>query len=223
MDKLDDILGSADKITITKDSTFIAGGKGSESEIGLRLEQIENDLESTPSNYDKEKLLQRKGKLIGGAGIIYVGGISEFEADELKDRVEDALNATRSAIKEGILPGGGVALYKLGYAREFNAKSDLSLGKNLLYKSIQEPIKQILYNAGLKSNRILRKINGGDFYNGYDLKKDKFGDLLALGVIDPTLVTITALKNAASVAGTLLTTECIIADRPISPDEIEIP
>lgn len=220
LDKMPEILGSAEKVTIGKDSTFIVGGKGNKEKIDSRLEQIENDLKSTPSNYDKEKLLQRKGKLVGGAGIIYVGSTSEFAMNELKDRVEDALNSTRSAIKEGILPGGGTSLYKLGHWLNSKKTTDSGIGESILYDSIKEPSKQILYNAGINFKPILRKLRKNkNFSYGYDLKNNTYGDLFDLGVIDPALVTITALEKAASIAGTFLTTECVISDEPISAEE----
>lgn len=214
--------GECEKIIVGQRMTHILKGQGGES-LNERLAQIDNDLKSTPSNYDKEVLLKRKGRLLGKACVIEVGGESIFEMEELKDRVEDALNATRSAIKEGIVPGGGISLYNISkeMLSKLNITDDLSKGVELLYKAIQVPFNQIIYNAGINVNDALTEISNLSKYAedkrliGFDAKSNEACDMYNRGIIDPTLVPIHALKNAASIAGTFLTTECVIVHKPL--------
>jgi len=212
--KIPTILGDAIKVIVGKEDTTIIGGNSSKEVITKRIEQIDNDLAISHSNYDKERLMQRRGKLLGKVCIIYVGGISKMEMDELKDRVEDALNSTKSAVKEGIVPGGGAVLYHI--ANELLARKDNSLGEKLLFKALKVPLKQIILNAGLNVKKITKKINKAGKGIGYDVKNNRMCNMLEEGIIDPTLVTMTALENAASVAGTFLTTECVIAEELIN-------
>ena len=211
-----DMLGRAEKVTITKDNTTIVGGAGVKEDIDDRVAQIRKQIETTTSDYDKEKLQERLGKLAGGVAVLYVGAGSEIEMKEKKDRVEDALNATRAAVEEGYLPGGGVA-----YIRAVEALKDLkgenddeTTGVHIVARAIEEPLRQIAANAGVEGSVIIQKIreNAGDF--GYNARTDEFVNMFEAGVIDPTKVARVALENAASVAGMFLTTECGIVDIP---------
>ncbi len=211
-----DMLGRAEKVTITKDNTTIVGGAGVKEDIEDRVAQIRKQIETTTSDYDKEKLQERLGKLAGGVAVLYVGAGSEIEMKEKKDRVEDALNATRAAVEEGYLPGGGVA-----YIRAIDALKNLkgenddeTTGIHIVARAIEEPLRQIAANAGVEGSVIIQKIREqkGDF--GYNARTDEFVNMLEAGVIDPTKVARVALENAASVAGMFLTTECGIVDIP---------
>ncbi len=211
-----DMLGRAEKVTITKDNTTIVGGAGVKEDIADRVAQIRKQIETTTSDYDKEKLQERLGKLAGGVAVLYVGAGSEIEMKEKKDRVEDALNATRAAVEEGYLPGGGVA-----YIRAVDALKNLkgenddeTTGIHIVARAIEEPLRQIAANAGVEGSVIIQKIREqkGDF--GYNARTDEFVNMLEAGVIDPTKVARVALENAASVAGMFLTTECGIVDIP---------
>ncbi|MBQ8060784.1 MAG: chaperonin GroEL [Bacteroidales bacterium] len=211
-----DMLGKAEKVTITKDSTTIVGGAGIKEDIADRVAQIRKQLETTTSDYDKEKLQERLGKLAGGVAVLYVGAGSEIEMKEKKDRVEDALNATRAAVEEGYLPGGGVAYIRAAEALK-NLKGeneDETTGIHIIARAIEEPLRQIAQNAGVEGSVIIQKIreNKGDF--GYNARTDEFVNMFEAGVIDPTKVARVALENAASVAGMFLTTECGIVDIP---------
>ena len=211
-----DMLGKAEKVTITKDSTTIVGGAGVKEDIADRVAQIRKQLETTTSDYDKEKLQERLGKLAGGVAVLYVGAGSEIEMKEKKDRVEDALNATRAAVEEGYLPGGGVAYIRAAEALK-NLKGeneDETTGVHIVARAIEEPLRQIAENAGVEGSVIIQKIreHKGDF--GYNARTDEFVNLFEAGVIDPTKVARVALENAASVAGMFLTTECGIVDIP---------
>ena len=211
-----DMLGRAEKVTITKDSTTIVGGAGVKEDIADRVAQIRKQLETTTSDYDKEKLQERLGKLAGGVAVLYVGAGSEIERKEKKDRVEDALNATRAAVEEGYLPGGGVAYIRAAEALK-NLKGeneDETTGIHIIARAIEEPLRQIAQNAGVEGSVIIQKIreNKGDF--GYNARTDEFVNMFEAGVIDPTKVARVALENAASVAGMFLTTECGIVDIP---------
>ena len=211
-----DMLGRAEKVTITKDSTTIVGGAGVKEDIADRVAQIRKQLETTTSDYDKEKLQERLGKLAGGVAVLYVGAGSEIEMKEKKDRVEDALNATRAAVEEGYLPGGGVAYIRAAEALK-NLKGeneDETTGIHIIARAIEEPLRQIAQNAGVEGSVIIQKIreNKGDF--GYNARTDEFVNMFEAGVIDPTKVARVALENAASVAGMFLTTECGIVDIP---------
>ena len=211
-----DMLGKAEKVTITKDNTTIVGGAGDKEAIADRVAQIRKQIENTTSDYDKEKLQERLGKLAGGVAVLYVGAGSEIEMKEKKDRVEDALNATRAAVEEGYLPGGGVS-----YIRAAEALKDLkgenedeTTGIHIIARAIEEPLRQIAQNAGVDGSVIIQKIreNKGDF--GYNARTDEYVNMFEAGVIDPTKVARVALENAASVAGMFLTTECGIVDIP---------
>ena len=211
-----DMLGKAEKVTITKDNTTIVGGSGVKEDIADRVAQIRKQIETTTSDYDKEKLQERLGKLAGGVAVLYVGAGSEIEMKEKKDRVEDALNATRAAVEEGYLPGGGVAYIRAAEALK-NLKGeneDETTGIHIIARAIEEPLRQIAQNAGVEGSVIIQKIreNKGDF--GYNARTDEFVNMFEAGVIDPTKVARVALENAASVAGMFLTTECGIVDIP---------
>ena len=210
------MLGRAEKITITKENTTIVGGAGSKEEIQERADLIRKQIETTKSDYDREKLQERLGKLAGGVAVLYVGATTEVEMKEKKDRVEDALNATRAAVEEGYLPGGGVA-----YIRAVEALKDLkginedeTTGIHIVAKAIEEPLRQIAANAGVEGSVIINKIREGKGDFGYNARTDEFVNLYEAGVIDPTKVARVALENAASVAGMFLTTECGIVDIP---------
>ena len=211
-----DMLGKAEKVTITKDNTTIVGGAGEKKAIDERTEFIRNQIEASTSDYDKEKLKERLGKLSGGVAVLYVGATTEVEMKEKKDRVEDALNATRAAVEEGYLPGGGVA-----YIRAASALQDLTgdnedetTGIRIVAKAIEEPLRQIAANAGVEGSVIIQKIKEGHDDFGYNARTGEFGNMVEAGVIDPTKVSRVALENAASVAGMFLTTECGIVDIP---------
>ena len=211
-----DMLGKAEKVTITKENTTIVGGAGDKAEIKDRADLIRKQIEITKSDYDREKLQERLGKLAGGVAVLYVGATTEVEMKEKKDRVEDALNATRAAVEEGYLPGGGVA-----YIRAAEALKDLkgenedeTTGIHIVAKAIEEPLRQIAANAGVEPSVIVNKIREGKADYGYNARTDEFVNLYEAGVIDPTKVARVALENAASVAGMFLTTECGIVDIP---------
>lgn len=211
-----DMLGKAEKVTITKDNTTIVGGSGVKEDIADRVAQIRKQIETTTSDYDREKLQERLGKLAGGVAVLYVGAGSEIEMKEKKDRVEDALNATRAAVEEGYLPGGGVAYIRAAEALK-NLKGendDETTGIHIVARAIEEPLRQIAANAGVEGSVIIQKIreNEGDF--GYNARTDEYVNMFEAGVIDPTKVSRVALENAASVAGMFLTTECGIVDIP---------
>ncbi len=211
-----DMLGKAEKVTITKDNTTIVGGYGVKEDIADRVAQIRKQITTTTSDYDREKLQERLGKLAGGVAVLYVGAGSEIEMKEKKDRVEDALNATRAAVEEGYLPGGGVAYIRAAEALK-NLKGeneDETTGIHIVARAIEEPLRQIAENAGVEGSVIIQKIreNKGDY--GYNARTDEFVNLFEAGVIDPTKVARVALENAASVAGMFLTTECGIVDIP---------
>ena len=211
-----DMLGKAEKVTITKDNTTIVGGAGDKKAIDERTEFIRNQIEASTSDYDKEKLKERLGKLSGGVAVLYVGATTEVEMKEKKDRVEDALSATRAAVEEGYLPGGGVA-----YIRAASALQDLTgdnedetTGIRIVAKAIEEPLRQIAANAGVEGSVIIQKIKEGHDDFGYNARTGEFVNMFEAGVIDPTKVSRVALENAASVAGMFLTTECGIVDIP---------
>ena len=211
-----DMLGKAEKITITKENTTIVGGAGSKQDIKKRAELIRKQIETTTSDYDKEKLQERLGKLAGGVAVLYVGATTEVEMKEKKDRVEDALNATRAAVEEGYLPGGGVAYIRAVEALKnlTGDNDDENTGIRIVAKAIEEPMRQIAQNAGVDGSVIIQKIREGKGDFGYNARTDEFVNMFEAGVIDPTKVARVALENAASVAGMFLTTECGIVDIP---------
>lgn len=208
-------LGTAEKVTVNKDHTIIVNGAGSKEAIADRINQIKAQIESTTSTYDKEKLQERLAKLAGGVAVLYIGAPSEVEMKEKKDRVDDALSATRAAIAEGIVPGGGVAymrcLAKLDELKGVN--DDENTGIQIIRRAIEEPLRQIVENAGVEGAVIVQKVKEGEGDFGYNARTGEFEHFFATGVIDPTKVTRVALENAASIAGMFLTTECVIADK----------
>ena len=210
------MLGRADKVTIDKENTTIVDGCGQKDQIAARVAQIKKQIELTTSDYDREKLQERLAKLSGGVAVIYVGGTTEVEMKEKKDRYEDALSATRAAVAEGIIPGGGVA-----YIRAIQHISDLkgdndeeNLGIAIVLRALEEPLRRIVENAGKEGSVVVQKVKEGKGDFGYNARIDKYENLYEAGVIDPTKVSRIALENAASIAGMLLTTECVIADIP---------
>ena len=211
-------LGEAKKVNIDKDNTIIVEGKGKSNEITARVNEIKVQIEKSTSDYDKEKLQERLAKLSGGVAVINIGAATEVEMKEKKARVEDALHATRAAVKEGIVPGGGVALLRA--SEEINTKGllgDEKLGANILKIALEGPARQIISNAGLEASVIVNDIKSKKGNFGFDARAEKFVDMIKSGIIDPTLVTRTAVQNAASIAGLLLTTEAVITDKPEPP------
>ncbi|SFK02043.1 chaperonin GroEL [Celeribacter neptunius] len=212
-----DMLGSAKKITITKDETTIVDGAGEKAEIEARVAQIRTQIEETTSDYDREKLQERVAKLAGGVAVIRVGGMTEVEVKERKDRVDDALNATRAAVQEGIVVGGGVALVQCGKGLDSlkGANPDQDAGISIVKKAIEAPLRQIAENAGVDGAVVAGKVReSADNTFGFNAQTEEYGDMFKFGVIDPAKVTRTALEDAASVAGLLITTEAMVADKP---------
>ena len=211
-----DMLGVAEKIVVTKDNTTVVNGAGSAEDIRNRADQIRKQIETTTSDYDREKLQERLGKLAGGVAVLYVGAATEVEMKEKKDRVEDALSATRAAVEEGIVPGGGVAYIRASQAISTlkGDNDDETTGIHIVARAIEEPLRQIAANAGVEGSVIINKIREGKGDFGYNARTDEYVNMFEAGVIDPTKVSRVALENAASVAGMFLTTECAIADIP---------
>ena len=211
-----DMLGTAEKVTIDKDNTTIVNGAGDKDNITARVNQIKAQIESTTSDYDREKLQERLAKLAGGVAVLYVGAASEVEMKEKKDRVDDALHATRAAVEEGIIPGGGVALVRAAdaLAQLKGDNADETTGIQIVTRAIEEPLRQIVANAGNEGSVVVSKVKEGKADYGYNAKREEFENMFEAGIIDPTKVTRVALENAASVAGMLLTTECVLADIP---------
>ena len=208
-------LGTAKRVNIDKDNTTIVDGGGSREALEGRVKQIRVQIEETTSDYDREKLQERLAKLIGGVAVINVGAATEAEMKEKKDRVEDALNATRAAVEEGIVPGGGVAYVRALRALEkAEFEGDENLGLELVKRALEEPVRQIANNAGFEGSVVVQKVKDGKGAFGFNAEKGDYEDLIKAGVIDPTKVTRFALQNAASVAGLLLTTEAMVAEKP---------
>jgi chaperonin GroEL len=207
-------LGRAEKITIDKDNTTIVNGAGNKESIQARVAEIKAQIEKTTSDYDREKLQERLAKLAGGVAVLYVGAATEVEMKEKKDRVDDALHATRAAIAEGIVPGGGTALIRASAALDGlkGENDDENTGISIIKRAIEEPLRQIVANAGGEGAVIVQKVREGKDDFGYNARTEKFENLLSSGVIDPTKVVRVALENASSIAGMLLTTECVISD-----------
>lgn len=209
-------LGSAESVTIDKDNTTIVGGKGKKNDITARVNQIKAQVETTTSDYDKEKLQERLAKLAGGVAVLYIGAATEMEMKEKKDRVDDALNATRAAVEEGIVPGGGVAYVRacdsLSSVKGIN--EDENTGIAIVRRAVEEPLRIIVENAGYEGSVVINKIKEGKGDFGFNARTEKYENLYKAGVIDPTKVTRVALENAASIAGMMLTTECVVADKP---------
>ena len=211
-----DLCGTCDKATVTKDNTTIVGGAGDKQLIADRVAQIKNEIANTKSSYDKEKLQERLAKLAGGVAVLYVGANSEVEMKEKKDRVDDALCATRAAIEEGVVVGGGTTYIRAQKSLEGlkGDNADEQTGINIVMRAIEEPLRQIVKNAGGEGAVVVQKVREGEGDFGYNARKDIFEDLRSEGVIDPAKVERVALENAASIAGMFLTTECIICDKP---------
>lgn len=211
-----EMLGSAEKITVDKENTVIVNGAGEKAKIDERVAQIKAQIETTTSDYDKEKLQERLAKLAGGVAVLYVGAASEVEMKEKKDRVEDALSATKAAIEEGIVPGGGVAYIRaIDSLSELKAETDdEATGIEIVKRAIEEPLRQIVSNAGKEGAVIVQKVREGKKDYGYNARTDKFENFITAGVVDPAKVSRVALENAASIAGMFLTTECVITEKP---------
>ncbi|MDB5253554.1 MAG: groL [Flaviaesturariibacter sp.] len=209
-------LGRCERVVIDKDNTTVVGGRGEKADITARINQIRSQIESTTSDYDREKLQERLAKLSGGVAVLHVGAATEVEMKEKKDRVDDALHATRAAVEEGIVPGGGVA-----YVRAVEAlnnidtlNADEATGVQIVRRSLEEPLRQIVENCGIEGSVVVNKVREGKGDFGFNARTEVYENLIAAGVIDPTKVTRIALENASSIAGMLLTTECVIADKP---------
>lgn len=209
-----DMLGTCEKVTIDKENTTIVNGNGDKATIDARVNQIKAQIDATSSEYDREKLQERLAKLAGGVAVLYVGAASEVEMKEKKDRVDDALSATRAAVEEGIIPGGGVAFIRAIKSLE-DLKSEVAdeeTGINIVKRAIEEPLRQIVANAGGEGSVVVQKVKEGKADFGYNARTDQYENLLSTGVIDPTKVARVALENAASIAGMFLTTECVLVD-----------
>ncbi|MEP7320782.1 MAG: chaperonin GroEL [Saprospiraceae bacterium] len=215
-----DLLGQAEKITVDKDNTTVVNGRGDNKMIQARINQIKQQIETTTSDYDKEKLQERLAKLSGGVAVLYIGAATEVEMKEKKDRVDDALHATRAAIEEGIVAGGGVALIRCIPALEKlkGANEDETIGIQIVKKSLEAPLRIIAENAGVEGSVIFQKVLSSKGAIGYNARTDVYEDLKKAGVIDPTKVTRIAIENAASIAGMILTTECVVNDKPKDKD-----
>ena len=213
-------LGRAERITVDKDNTTIVGGKGKKDDIKARINEIKAQIEKTTSDYDREKLQERLAKLSGGVAVLYVGAATEVAMKEKKDRVDDALHATRAAVEEGIVAGGGVAYIRAIDALEKlrGGNEDEKIGIDIIKKSLEAPIRTIVENAGIEGSIVVQKVREGKADFGFNARSEKYENLLKAGVIDPVKVTRVALENAASIAGLLLTTECTIVEKPEKKD-----
>ena len=211
-----DYLGQAASVTIDKDNTTVVDGAGAADDITARVNQIKSQIETTTSDYDREKLQERLAKLSGGVAVLYIGAASEVEMKEKKARVEDALHATRAAVEEGIVPGGGVALLRTVAAVDALEadNADEKVGFDIIRKAVEAPLRTISNNAGIEGAIVVQKVYEGKGAFGYNARTEVYEDLVKAGVIDPTKVTRTALQNAASVAGLLLTTEAVVSEKP---------
>jgi len=207
-------LGVAEKITVDKENTTVVAGAGDQAQIDARVGMIKQQIESTTSDYDREKLQERLAKLAGGVAVLYVGAASEVEMKEKKDRVDDALSATRAAVEEGIVPGGGVMYIRAIASLEglTGDNDDETTGIEIIKRAIEEPLRQIVANAGKEGAVVVQKVKEGTGDFGYNARVDEYQNLLETGVIDPAKVTRVALENAASIAGMFLTTECVLVD-----------
>jgi chaperonin GroEL len=209
-------LGQCERITVDKDNTTIVGGKGKSADIKARVNQIKQQIEATTSDYDREKLQERLAKLSGGVAVLYIGAATEVEMKEKKDRVDDALHATRAAIEEGIVPGGGVALVRAIESLKSlkGANEDENYGIAIVRKALEAPIRIIAENAGIDGSVVFHKVASEKGAFGFNARTDTYEDLKKSGIIDPTKVTRIALENAASIAGLVLTTECVVNEKP---------
>ena len=214
-------LGSAKKVNVTKEESTVVNGGGSADAIKSRVDQIRAQIEESTSDYDREKLQERVAKLAGGVAVIKVGAGSEIEMKEKKARVEDALHATRAAVEEGIVPGGGVALLRAlkGLTDLAGDNHDQDVGVNIVRRALEEPLRQIVFNCGEDASVVVNKVSAGEGNFGYNAQAEEYGDLVEMGILDPTKVTRTALQNAASVSGLMITTECMIAEHPEEKDD----
>jgi chaperonin GroEL len=216
-----DWLGEAKKIVVDKDNTTIVEGKGSTDEVKARIKQIRSQIEETSSDYDREKLQERLAKMVGGVALIKVGAATETELKEKKARVEDAMHATKAAVEEGIVPGGGVALLRSKSALDkLELEDDRQIGVNIIKRAVEEPLRQIADNAGFEGSVIVEKVKELEKDFGFNALTEEYGDLVKGGVLDPTKVVRTALQNASSIAGLLLTTEGLISDIPEEKPEM---
>ncbi|EQD70442.1 chaperonin GroL, partial [mine drainage metagenome] len=213
-------LGEAKKVVVEKENTTIIDGAGKQADIKARIESIRQQIEEATSDYDKEKLQERVAKLSGGVALVKVGAATEVEMKEKKARVEDALHATRAAVEEGVVPGGGVALIRVQKAIEKveTRNEDQQVGVRILTRAVEEPLRQIVDNAGEDAAVVLNRVKEGKGAFGYNAAADQYGDMIELGILDPAKVTRLALQNAASVAGLLLTTEVMVAEAPKEED-----
>jgi chaperonin GroEL len=211
-----EMLGTCDKVTVSKDNTTIVNGAGQKEAIANRVAQIKKEIENTTSSYDKEKLQERLAKLAGGVAVLYVGANSEVEMKEKKDRVDDALCATRAAIEEGVVAGGGTTYIRALSALEGlkGDNADEQTGINIIERAIEEPLRQIVTNAGGEGAVVVQKVREGKGDFGYNARTDTYEDMRKAGIVDPAKVARVALENAASIAGMFLTTECLIVDKP---------
>jgi chaperonin GroEL len=208
-------LGRAKRVSLDKDNTTLVDGAGAKDQIKGRIEEIRKQIENTTSDYDREKLQERLAKLVGGVAVVKVGAATETEMKEKKARVEDALHATRAAVEEGIVAGGGVALLRGQAALDgLKVSEEQRFGVQIIRRALEEPLRMISQNAGLEGSIVVNKVREGKGDFGYNAATDTYGELLAMGVIDPVKVVRTALQNAGSVAGLMLTTECLVAERP---------
>jgi chaperonin GroEL len=220
-----EVLGSCEKADITKDKTTIINGYGESEAVQKRIEQIRVEIENTTSDYEKEKLQERLAKLAGGVAVLYIGAATEVEMKEKKDRVDDALAATRAAVEEGIVPGGGVALIRCDSALEAlkTANDDEEIGVDIVRKALGAPLYQIVDNAGGNGNVVVHFVKERESSFGYNARSNEYGDMIEMGIIDPTKVTRTAIENAVSIASMVLMTECVIVDEPSKEDEVAMP
>ena len=209
-------LGTAEKVNIDKDNTTVVNGAGTEEAIKGRVQQIQQQIENTTSDYDKEKLQERLAKLSGGVAILYIGAATEVEMKEKKDRVDDALHATRAAVQEGVVAGGGVALIRAAASLDAVEvrNDDEETGVNIVRSAVESPLRTIVANAGGEGSVVVNEVKNGEADYGYNARENKYEKLISAGVIDPTKVTRLALENAASIASLLLTTECVVAEQP---------
>ncbi|MHC9542147.1 MAG: chaperonin GroEL [Vulcanimicrobiota bacterium] len=219
-----DMLGKANVVKVTKDDTTIIEGKGDDKEIKGRIEQIRRQIEATDSDYDREKLQERLAKLVGGVAVIKVGAATETELKEKKHRMEDALSATRAAVEEGIVPGGGVTFINiLHHLNELKLHGDEAIGVNIVKKAMEEPLRQIANNAGKEGSVVVEKVKTLEKNHGYDAQKDEYVDMFKAGIVDPVKVTRSALQNAASIAAMILTTETLVAEKPEKEKSMPMP
>jgi len=218
------MLGKARQVKIGKEETIVVGGAGKQSEIQKRISELRKQIDETESDYDREKLQERLGKMVGGVGVIKVGAASETELKEKKHRVEDALSTARAAVEEGIVPGGGVALLGvLPALQKTEAEGDEKIGVEIIRRALEEPLRQLALNAGREGSIIVEKVRTGKAGQGFNVLTGEFEDMFKAGIVDPAKVTRSALQNATSVASMLLTTEVLVVDKPEEEKEAPVP